>query len=569
MKKINYTQQQRDAISSTASKLLIISVAGSGKTTTLVGRINRLLKNGMSPKRILVMTFTNKMAKELINKLPRLKWVGNFHSIGIKMINMFAEEAGLKPGINVVSEVERKDIMAEIRTLCNMSSYPYKKIEENIKNHLAGKRVLDYKFGVFIKLWEEYFAANNLIDFDSIERKWLELLNKNGKASKIMRRMFEHIIVDEYQDTSALEDLILRGMKSANICVVGDIFQNIYEFRGTTIDNILRFKEEADEVVAIQETFRIPQSQVGFVNKVLSLNNIGYDLQLVSNSKGKGHEIVVTTGETIAEDLRKKVLYYSKVYPLNEIMILCRTNYHVAQIRAMLADMPAETVRSDVGWFGTVGKIIVAYIKFMINTSNRYYTERFVRAISLMTGVEVQKCLSKSKFDKISLTEAILNREDVNSEILKQLLFIAKSQEMCMYDKIHAMFKLLDIDHILSWEEQLNYKLALKTCANSLDIFMKEESSDLGDIVHWLSTINTQDTMSQEKSIKIMTAHTSKGLEAQCVIIPWVMDNVYPHERGNFEEELRLFYVAITRNVKVLVLLQTGESIFLDGKNGT
>jgi len=580
---MDFTKDQEKAIESTASKLLIMSVAGSGKTTTLVERVRRLISKGVKPERILVMTFTNKMAQELKHKLPMLKWVGNFHSIGIRIINMYPEDAQISPGVTVISSLERDDIVEEFVAKTRLT-LTKKQIDDAIKDYYKTidtywdrdrTRIRHQRITSFIKLLSEYFTKHNLVDFDNIEFKWLRILEKNGDCAKRLRNKFDHIIVDEFQDTSEVEDSILQAMKPKNICVVGDVFQNIYEFRGTVIENILRFKESADEVVSIDQSFRIPKKQTDYVNKIIAMNSIGYDMKVVSEGPGEGMKVVSTTWEDLPVELRSIVRMYSMVYSYKDIMILCRKNNQVKMMKEILYDLPTETAMSSAGWHSGIGKVLLSYLRYTMDTSNDYYTERFIRAIGLKSAIGIKSDIDYARFNNVPLTDVILDsmnnkdntlkpEDEAASEVFKDIFHITKGDHS-LEKKIHDIVRMIDLPHILG--KNYDAGVCAQTvdgCIEMIDAFMKTQSSDLADVLDWLTTFNTQDMLLDKESIRIMTAHTAKGLEAKCVIIPYVIEDSFPMNRGSFDEELRLFYVAITRNSRDLILLHTGDSRFVD-----
>lgn len=547
------TAEQNKAVSSNARRLLVASVAGSGKTTTLVARINYLISNGVSPEKILVLTFTNRMANELVEKLPMLHWVGNFHWLGLRLINeslISVREHTKRP----VSESENREILLDIIKMISWKSSMREATKiihdfyEGIEPRLRLGRVL-------IKKYTGYMKHHHLISFDMIEAMLLDRLIDNS-----ITRSFTHILVDEFQDTTIREMKIIESMNPEFISVFGDVAQNIYEWRGTTIDNMLNFNP--DETVNITETFRVPKNQVSLANHVLSDNDFNMVVNMKSSKPGPFPMIIEIDREEMKDELILSLKKVLSIYEPKDVMVLCRTNQQISDINIMLEGaFPVDAVQSAIGWNSQVGNMIMAFLRACIDKTD-YTIERLISSAKLFDKDISNKLINHSQIEGIPLLELIEDMEDDGgATLLKQIMMIIEKKEP-ITKRVSAYYSAFIYPEL---SNNIYTEMSFESCMKSIQIY-EETSHSVAGLITWLITLNTQDLISGDNSIKVLTYHTAKGLEAEAIILPWIEDGIFPrkpHSKDIFAEK-RLFYVGITRAKSLLYILKTGNSIFLD-----
>ena len=552
---MKYTDQQKRAINSKAKRLMIRSVAGSGKTTTIVARIEKLIRKGVDSDRILVLTFTNKMAAELISRLPTLSWVGNFHSIALRILNQFSTEIGYRDEpLTAISEIETKTILKETMER-QYYRVPMKDLLEYMKLYYEKGIVANRKFRLFIQEYDRYLKKHNIIDFARIEYDFLKLL-KLPVGNKI--RKFQYIFVDEFQDTSLIEMAILEALDPPYICVVGDVAQNIYEWRGTTISNIVEF--EADQVIETYRTFRVPNKQMLLVNNVLSKNTFGYSMTMRSNIEGSAP--VIQRSENIEQDLKEVVDKCLTIFQPKDIMILCRTNYQVREVCKILNSLPLEAIQSNMGWNTEVGTLLIEFYRFCLDMSNNYTVERLIKGIRLDSKEVITRWISTADIENKSLVFIISESKESGSHLFEELISLATRREYSLVDKARKFFDIFVLP--IMRMDDLGLELTIEKCIDTVKLFEEKKGPHIHLLLDWLTTLNTQDMITDDNTIKIMTFHTAKGLESEVVILPWIEDGLFPRDpfSDEFQAELRLFYVGITRTKKLLYILETGESSF-------
>lgn len=550
---MNLTPAQLKAVNSNANSIVVRAVAGAGKTTTIVNRVARLLLD-TDPDKILILTFTNKMAGSLMAKLPDLKWVGTFHGIGLRLISKY-----INNNIVVMSDATDRAIIKEVKknSLVKMTD---KKIKECFASTRKGIEVKDKAFNRLLNQYNIYLTTNNLISYDQIEEKWLGML-KDPTIKKSIGDRFEHIIVDEFQDTSEMELKILNAMDIRNKMVVGDVFQNIYGFRGTTTDNIINYE---GEIIETNESFRIPQKQVPMINNIIKKNTIKYHMEMRSSVAGSEPIIIKTTDTDVEKKVRELMGKFLMLYRPKDIMVLCRTNREVERAGEMLAGFPVEILSSKTGWNSVMGGIIYTFLKFM-NNPNDFNTERLIKGMKLEKETIIDKWGIASKYDGTPLTTVIMESEYPSSRIFEQVVLIANSKDK-IETKVNKYYEMMDRNYIFPyWEKRLIEETSFDHCLVSIKKLVALCGEEVGKIIDAIESLNTQDMLSPNDTIKIMTAHTSKGLESPVVFLMFVKDGSFPIDKdGDDQGELRLFYVAATRNKNSLVIIQTGDSRFME-----
>jgi DNA helicase II / ATP-dependent DNA helicase PcrA len=554
---VKLTKQQNMAVSCRKPRILVRSVAGSGKTTVIVSRIKSLLDEGVDSNKILVLTFTNKMANELKNKLPMLRWVGNFHGIGLRMINITRAKNG-QQSLAAISGKEEEEIFKLIKKKVYWTA-PDKSIRGMMTEHNNGHKVFSAKFDVFIKEYNRYFTRNGIVSFDNIEILWLKMLQDND-----MNIIFEHVLVDEYQDTSITESKIVEALAPPNLYVTGDIAQNIYEWRGTCIDNIKNI--EADEIIEQNETFRVPLKLMPLVNGVLEGNDMGYDAKVFSSVPGPSPVIkyMPVAEEVIAKEMKNDIKKLIMLYHPRDIMILCRTNRQIEYLSMELKDLPINSIRSSYGWNTGIGNSIVSFLRFCVDKGN-YSVEKLLRTAKLEPEDVVVKWVNKSYIENKQLIDVALNDEVNKGALIREILSLI-DRDIPIHRKVSIYYNSFIEPE---YHSNIGAETTFNNCLDAIKFYEDNYTHSIAELLSWIITLNTQDMINDDSDeIRIMTYHTAKGLESPVVMMPWIEDGTFP-SRMNPESiwaEKRLFYVGITRTKSLLYLYVTGKSVFIKEK---
>jgi len=534
----NFTPDQSQGIHSNANKIKILAVAGGGKTTVLSERIRRLIGLGVDKSSILAMTFTRRMANELMSRVQGLKYVGTFHSICLTILEAHPEAVGYQR-VSLIGEEEHNVIIKDIINSNYLKFKSRKLLNKYLSNYYeTGKRPIDYNFDLFCKLYFRFMKKEGLVSYDLLEH-----LVK--VAIPLFEQKFEHVLVDEYQDTTPIEKDIIKLFNAPNEFVVGDVFQNIYSFRGTTIANLLEFK--ADEEIGMMDTFRCTIPIAEFANKVINMSSLDYPYRIKSIKKGSSVEFI-KTADCLGE-LKKIIDHYSKIFNPKDFFILTRTNNQIFAIKEYLADYPIEDVNRSVKASLPIAQF-TSFLQMDINLYHDYGVERFLKIAKMATLEEIHYWKSIARRERRRLYSVVVAQMPV-FEQWKMMAGRAGS----LFDKACGL---------------LSGQGDPETVENALSLINKYEElygSSYSDFIEWVMSSDDLIDDAQTGSMSVMTIHAAKGLENKIVIIPFIEDGVFPSARSPIEEELRLMYVAATRASFKLIGIQTGESIFTKGGN--
>lgn len=560
-KKANEAQQR--AIDSTAKRIKALACAGSGKTFSLVGRVNRIIKDGSADiSEIMCITFTVKAAQQLKHKIPGLQWCGTMHSIFYRLI---CEKDG---NLSIIDDYTRKKIYEKIKEDIRLKCGA-KKMDELISNYYKNlPPATDWKERQFVEHYLEFLKYNKYIDYDGIERRMLELVKLNNNE---YRSRFRHLIIDEFQDTSKLEMEIINILDIENVFVVGDISQNLYSFRGTTIDNIRDF--QADEEINMNISYRYTQQIADFDNKMMAKNDFGYinDVKSVST----GTEVLVLE-EPDLEAVIEKVVKYSRAY--KSVYILCRSNAEVAQMSRKFQEIGNIEVECPIDIKSSNSfHMLTSFLNFIINPDNELNIMLMLGAfnVSSINAIDLKRTQYMAK--GMSLIDGIMQEYDNNEAIedpekrsdcrdghvMKSILEIMASQQS-LIKKIDAIYQMAEYASDYDQVIEANYQYITMKLVRQ---YLYESGDSVDRLYEYLCTINAQDIMdAQEKKVKCGTVHAFKGLEAELVFIPNFVNGRFPYAKGDFQEELRVAHVAFTRAIKKLIIWKPEDkhNVFLE-----
>lgn len=601
-KKINFLEElnneQRKAVEKTEGPLLVLAGAGAGKTKTVTYRILNLIYKGIAPEKILAVTFTNKAAKEMRERVEHLlsksrelnrpisiegkPFVATFHSLGVHIIKENAKEIGLTRNFTIY---DRSDSKRAVKESLEKSGYNPKEFDPNkilgIISREKGNFVtaLDYEMnnsgeyfeGVISKVWKNYeqiLKKENALDFDDLLLVTAKLLEKPEIKEKYSER-WQYIHIDEYQDTNKVQYKIAEAIaeKYKNICVVGDIDQNIYSWRGANIRNILGFEKDYPraELVVLEENYRSTQTILAIANRAIEKNKLRREKKLVTrNAVGEKvtlFEALDETHEANFVSLRIKKLMNEGV-GLSNIAVLYRANF---QSRALEEACIREGISYQV--LGTKFferkeiKDIVSFLRFAFNPESTADLKRIINTPP--RGIGKTTLLKIVAGEEAGLPSAMKLKLQSFRNLLQKIKNYALENKLSSTIVFIAEETGLN-NELDKTEEGMERKENIKELAA---LASRYDSMDRGEAVEKfleeVSLASDQDSDKEDlESVRLMTVHASKGLEFSYVFIVGLEEGLFPYDKNNdenvsaeeAEEERRLFYVALTRARKKLFL---------------
>ena len=599
LEKLN--EKQREAASQIDGSILILAGAGSGKTRTITYRIAHMIENiGISPYSILAVTFTNKAAKEmrervedLVGEVAKSCTISTFHSFGMRLLRMYAAEVGYSPNFTIYDTDDQKRIIKAILKGQNITVNGNKLTERDLISIISKikeeiKTIEEYSVmnKQIIEVYEKYnrsLIESNAMDFSDILLNTYKLLQNSSILEKIQKK-YKYIMIDEYQDTNNLQykiiDLIAR--KSSNLCVVGDENQSIYGFRGANILNILNFETNYNnaKIIKLEENYRSTTTILDAANELIKNNKSSKDKKLWTQN-GKGDLIKVLACDNARDEVSRIIEIIKENHQngiaYRDMTILYRTN---AQSRLFEEGFLRYNIPHKV--FGGVSfysraeiKDIIAYLSIIINPQDELNLQRIINVPKRKVGEKgIEKIITYARENNLNLLEALSHIKEISG-----LTVVGKEKLLEMYDIIKELKD-------LSYTETASY--IVQTLIDKIKYidYIKENYSDaearienidefknsilelenvvgelrLNEYLENVSLISATDDL-EEKSdyVKLMTIHNSKGLEFPIVFLVGFENEIFPGSRAMFEEkemeeERRLCYVALTRAEKKLYL---------------
>ncbi len=575
---------QRQAVLTTEGPVLVIAGAGSGKTRVLTYRIAYLIGvKGVSPYRILAMTFTNKAAEQmkrrianLLNGEPRGLWMGTFHSICVRILRWHIDLLGYNRNFTIYDRTDQATLLKSLMGR-GWSENP-RSMASKISRFKNGRYVPEND--IEAKLFQRYQEAlkdANALDFDDILLKTIELFEKFPDVAKSYSKRFKYIHVDEYQDTNRSQYVILKHLSQVhgNIFVVGDEDQAIYGFRGADINNILDFERDFPNttVIRLEQNYRSTQTILKAASTLVSHNVLRKGKTLwTENPVGKKIPIIECRDED-DEARRVAEIIVKSGRPYSHFLILYRTN---AQSRAIEQALRARNIPYTV-----VGgmkfyerkeiKDILAYLKLIVNPEDTVSLRRILNVPPRGIGMRTVKFIQDfSEHNGISFFNAILL--SIEQKMLRPLTINRLRNFVQTIERFRELASTMDAYQIAKvvveetdYFEYLNRSAQTESevesrrenvmeLLGSIKSFV-EENED-GSLESYLSAVSLKTDIDEWDEnagvVSLMTVHTAKGLEFPVVIIIGVVDSVFPHYRSftsqeQVEEERRLLHVAITR----------------------
>jgi DNA helicase II / ATP-dependent DNA helicase PcrA len=596
-------EQQHAAVTAKPGPQLIIAGAGSGKTRTLTYRVAYLLENGIDPRNILLLTFTNKAARQMLDRVANLLpidasgiWGGTFHSVGNRILRRHGSALGYNSGFSIMDREDQKDLINAVVASAGIDPkeirFPKGDVLAELFSFVVNtetplEELLAEKFPYFLPLlekiqdvharYEKKKKATNSVDFDDLLEKTLTMLQKHENIASFYRRQFQFILVDEYQDTNKIQaDLIdLLAGEHRNVMVVGDDAQSIYSWRGANFQNILEFPKRYPDaqVFKIELNYRSVPEILQVANSAIAANvdQFQKNLQPVRESNSvKPAVVALNDGNEQAQFIAQRILELrDENVDLNEIAVLYRAHYHALELQLELSrrGIPYQ-ITSGIRFFEQAHiKDVISFLRLVANPRDEV---AFKRMVKLLPGIGNRSAENLwNAWDK-SLNE----RGEIKSwsERLLPMNVSAKSKKHWT-QLAHTLDEIAPrgqpnppSEMIASVVEAIyddyakvsftNYELR-KEDLTQLAAFARQ-FKDLNEFLSQLALISNVDAEAapnqnaDKEAVNLSTVHQAKGLEFHTVFVIWLTDGMFPSsrsmdERKDLEEERRLFYVAITR----------------------
>ena len=593
--------KQKEAVLAQEGPCLVIAGAGSGKTKVLTHKIAYYIASGAKPWNILAITFTNKAANEMKERIEKLVgdiWMGTFHSICVRILRKYIDRIGFKTDFVIFDTSDQKTLIKEcLKTLkVDDKLFTDRGVLSEIsngKNEMLEPKAYSVKYsGDFRKekiaeiytLYQTKLKENNALDFDDIINFTIKILTDNPDVLEYYTEKFKYILVDEYQDTNKAQFTLvsLLGSKYGNVTAVGDNDQGIYSFRGADISNILNFEKDfpGTQIIKLEQNYRCTRNILKAANAVIKHNEAKYEKKLWTQND-EGHLPCIYSGEDEYDEGRYIVeqiqhLKREEYFKNSDFAVLYRMN---AQSRAiedilMREGIPYKVIGGLKFYERKEIKDIIAYLRLIHNPSDNLSLKRIInepkRGIGKTSLDKIQEISDNSgtsmyeiikKADKYELTRVYANSRDFITQIEE---LRAKKEEIKISDLIKQTLKTTGYTKALELENSVEAQTRIENLEEFLTVAIEfeEQSADntLSEFLNNITLSSDIDGMEdQEDSVTLMTLHSAKGLEFPVVFLVGMEEGIFPGYKSigeplALEEERRLFYVGITRAKQYLYL---------------
>lgn len=609
-------KEQFEAATAPDGPLLVLAAAGTGKTRTLVYRVVHLLERGFRQEDILLLTFTNKAAREMLNRVEEVlpgstyrMWGGTFHSIANRMLRINAQMLGYERDFTILDSDDQKTLMGNCITDLGFQKKEFTK-REVILSHLStsvnkgmnlstyldnnNTDIAEYDAPNIVRVANKYVERKRelgAMDFDDLLVNALKLLRENPEVREYYQNRFKHILVDEFQDTNMLQSEFVNILaeKHRNVTVVGDDFQCIYSWRGSDFRNIMDFPKKYPDaqIVKLEQNYRSAPEILNLANDCIAHNTDQFKKELrptkkPSHIKPVVHRVYRDTDQSayIVEAIRACLL---DGYALKDIAILYRSHFHSIDIQLNLARSRIPyNITSGTGFFDSAhAKDILAFYRLIVSPTDYL---AFTRAFGLLAGIG-ENTIGKlwSKLD--------LHFNPGNQTEREKLLSIAPAKARPAIEGIINAYReyfmqekgpARETGFVINLLDSFYFELLKKNFNNAderrQDILELAQAIDKKDsLADFLAdvAIMTNSELAEDSNmttgndtVLLSTIHQAKGLEWPIVIVPWMSESMFPsakNEAANIPEERRLFYVVITRAKERLYLCSPSYKVNYNG----
>jgi DNA helicase-2/ATP-dependent DNA helicase PcrA len=604
-------EQQRIAATHLNGPLMIVAGAGSGKTKVLTTRIAWLMQQGIDPFHILALTFTNKAANEMKERIEHILgttdarnlYIGTFHSVFARILRVEAEKLGYPNNFTIYDTEDAKSLIKSIINDFKLDDKHYKPSYVLSRISAAKNSLIDahmYRQDIYIQqednrssrprladIYEAYVQRcfkNGAMDFDDLLFKMYVLLTNFPEALAKYQHKFQYILIDEYQDTNPAQYQIIRllGAVHENICVVGDDAQSIYSFRGATIQNILQFKDDYEDVkiVKLEQNYRSTQTILNAANQIISQNGNQIPKSLwTQNGVGEKINVVRThtdndEGKYVADMILEMKL--RNHYQNKDFAILYRTN---AQSRAFEENLRKKNIPYKI--YGGISfyqrkeiKDFLAYLRVIVNPRDEENLKRIINyPVRGIGKTSLDRLILYASESGITLWEALQKAmsaglKGASAQAIEKFVLMIKSLQT-MLEKENAykvafaagkesglvleLYNDKSVEGLARYENIQELLNAIKEFTETPDEEGELRDKSLGNYLQQITLLTDADNEEEDAdTVKLMTIHAAKGLEFPCVFNVGLEENLFPsamslYDRSGLEEERRLFYVAVTR----------------------
>ncbi len=598
--------QQREAVTHGEGPLLVLAGAGSGKTRVITYRIAWLIgEQGVDPSQILAVTFTNKAAGEMLARVERLvpnigrrPWIGTFHSTSLRMLRRYADRLGFTKSFVVYDATDQLTLVRRcMRELqMNDDAFPPRAILNRIskaKNELIGpaeyeKDNVDF-FGARVaevyRLYQKRLQEFDAMDFDDLIGRYVQLLERHDDVRSELHQRFQHLLIDEYQDTNHAQYVLIKLLTGprGNVIAIGDEDQSIYRFRGADINNILEFERDfpGARVIKLEQNYRSSGNILDAANGVVS-NNVARKGKRLFTEAGGGEPVRIVNCSTEREEAQfvlERILGQQSRYGLSDFAVLFRTNAQSRPFEEELlrANLPYSVVGGVKFYERAEIKDILAFARLSIRPHDTPSLERVINVPSRGIGETTVRALDEAaKVQQGSLLNAVEGALDFLPqraaraagefrEIVHDLQRAATNPapEFLDYVLLRTGYRrMLQESTDVQDESRLQN---LDELLNSAREFQEQNpQASLADYLDSITLMTDLDRYEPQKGVTLMTLHAAKGLEFKVVFLTGMEEGILPHaqsveENDDVEEERRLCYVGMTRAREQLYCLYAFE----------
>lgn len=613
-------REQKEAVLQDNGTILVLAGAGCGKTKVLTTRIANLVNSGVSPYEILAVTFTNKAAKEMVERLSKMigedkakkMWIGTFHSISGKILRTDIQEYKDEEGKTydnkfvIYDDTDSNAILKNAIKKCSLDEKIYqpkllKTIISNAKNKMQdaytyATRARDFRTEKYAQIFMEYqkqLQNNNALDFDDMLVLAVKLLENCKNVREKYFNRFKHILVDEFQDTNIAQYKMINSIYTNNLsedeipaekslCVVGDVDQSIYSWRGADYRIILNLQAtfKKTHLIKLEQNYRSAETILEAANSVICNNKQRISKNLYSNL-GRGNKLSLYRANDEADEalnLIREVKRLSLTESLSDMAVLYRTNSQSRAIEeaCMANNIPYKVIGGLKFYDRKEIKDIIAYLKLIYNPNDSQSLKRIInvpkRSIGSATVEKIFEIADKTNLKFMEILSTIDEYEDFSAGVKTKLqafynLIIDFQQSFNKMDLSAFVGYVLEksgyIEDLKTNEDEITAEGKIDNLQEFLSVakeFTPTDEDILGEFLSQVSLVSDIDSyVDESKSLTLMTLHSAKGLEFDTVFLSGLEEGIFPHSRSldnnaEMEEERRLMYVGITRAKKNLFL---------------
>ena len=586
----NLNDEQIEAVKHNEGPCLVLAGAGSGKTKVLTNRIAYLIENGVRDYNILAITFTNKAAKEMRDRVYNLvgdvsSFIGTFHSLGLRIIRENCGYLNLPSNFSIIDSDDVLTVIKKILKDMNLDTKQYspsyiRNRISFIKNQMLSEMELDKFFNtpidkivvdVYYK-YNERLIASAAVDFDDLLLMPVRLFERNKEILEHYQERYKYILIDEYQDTNPVQYKLskLLASKYKNIFVVGDMNQSIYAFRQADYHNIVNFEKDYAnaKTIKLEHNYRSTNNILNAANDVISHNKERKDLKLYSD-KGDGPKITYLRSYDEKHEISLVIDEINKLYldgyEPKDVAILYRTNAQSRAIEEVFASkgIPYKIYGSYYFYNRKEIKDLISYLKLIYNDKDEISLRRIINVPKRGIGDSAIKDIElRANLNQCSMYDALESKKELEfKDIIESIKKTSENLSLTeLIDEVldkSGMKKELEDSHLIEDETRLENLMEFKSITASYE--ERTGSVNLGDFLEEISLVSDQANHTEDGNVvTLMTLHSAKGLEFPVVFMVGMEEGIFPHNMSimedNIEEERRLCYVGITRAKEKLYL---------------